>query len=238
MSSTISTVVMQSIPPKAITKLKMDEKQHRLVRTSSIEKIRRFNTYICSQQYYILPALLSWIKSPKGGLQLSTEKTIFLFRSLFFSSFLYRMFLLGYKTSKVCSIETFQGYLQHTTSGLISNFFKKFSKCFESTFLLAATVYSCCALVVIQLFVVFYLIVVSIIIPYGFVFLVGCMFTIKYLCYKTMFYSMTQCRKQNTKIKCNWLNLIYCILFVHSFVTYIKWNEYMRRYFNLTDGRF
>lgn len=199
MSSNISTMVLNSIPPKTISELKMEEKKYRLVRTASIEKIRRFNTFICSQQYYILPAILHWIKSSHSGLQLSTEKTIFFFRSLFFSSFLYKFFMLLQPNNELRRV--FLGDVKKSTSEIISNFHKKFSKCFESTFLLAATIYVGCILIAIQLCIVLYFIYFTFI-PYGFVFLVACMLTIKYICYKTLFYSLT--KKPESKIKYKW----------------------------------
>jgi hypothetical protein len=79
MSSTVSTTEVQTISKKVMTPRKADDKTQRLVRTSSLEKIRRFNSFICSQQYYVLPALLAWLKSSQTVLQSSTEKTIFFF---------------------------------------------------------------------------------------------------------------------------------------------------------------
>ncbi|KAJ8947669.1 hypothetical protein NQ318_009553 [Aromia moschata] len=188
MSSTISTTELQTIPPRAIARLKMEEKP-RLVRTSSIEKIRRFNNFICSQHYYILPALLSWLKSSQSGLQTSTEKTIFFFRSLIFNTFFYKFYLMvskfGFSAGR--SASKIQEDVRRALLAIISNFYRKFTNCVESTFLLAFAVYSACVLVVIHLAVVVYLMYLAFL-PYGFIFMVGCIATINCLCYRTMFF--------------------------------------------------
>ncbi|XP_044261072.1 uncharacterized protein LOC123009037 [Tribolium madens] len=86
MSSTeVETISKLQSPPR-----KMASKSHHLVRTSSLEKIRRFNSFICSQQYNILPALFAWLRSSQSVLQ-KAEKTMLFFRALLFCHFLYKI---------------------------------------------------------------------------------------------------------------------------------------------------
>lgn len=198
MSSTISPAEIQTITPLAVTKLKSEDKPYRLVRTSSIEKIRRFNTFICSQQYYLLPALFSWLKSSQS----STERAIFLFKATLFNTFFYRFFQTGLKST--ASAGRSKAKLQRSTpltiSSVISNFFQKFTKCFESTFLLAIAVYSACLLVLIQLVLALYLMYLAFL-PYGFIFMVGCMVVIKCLCYQSLFLCLRNSAKRDIKNK-------------------------------------
>ncbi|KAJ8913658.1 hypothetical protein NQ315_007375 [Exocentrus adspersus] len=178
MSSTVSTTEIQTIVPETVAKLKSEEKQHRLVRTSSIEKIRRFNTFICSQQYYLLPTLFSWLRSSQS----TTERTLFLFKATLFNTFFYKFFQSKARTSQSTSRSCES--IRLVASSIVSKFFQKFTKCFESTFLLTIAVYFACALVLLQLLLALYLMHLAFL-PYGFIFLVSCMVVIKYLCYKS-----------------------------------------------------
>lgn len=193
MSSTISQTELKTLMPTALTPLKMEDRQGKLVRSSSIDKIRRFNSFICSQQYYILPAILSWLKSSQSGLQISTKKTIFFFRSLFFKSLLYKYFLISLK-SKEWSSEQLLSTIEEFKAIAVENFHDTYTKCFESTFLLIAAVYGACAIVLVQLLTTLYLLYFTLV-PYGMVFLVGCMLTIKYICYKTIFFYLCKSTK-------------------------------------------
>lgn len=198
MSSTISTTEIQNMAPLAVTNLKSEEKPYRLVRTSSIEKIRRFNTFICSQQYYLLPALFSWLKSSQS----STERAVFLIKVTLFNTFFYKFFQSGLRSA--ASANQSKAKVQKAspipTLGVISNFFQKFTKCFESTFLLTIAVYSACILVLLQLAIALYLMYLSFL-PYGFIFMVACMLTIKYLCYKSFSLCLRNSAKRDIKNK-------------------------------------
>lgn len=197
MSSTVTQTELKTLtgPAVPVAPLKLDEMKHaKFVRSSSIEKIKRFNTFISSQQYYILPAILSWLKSSQSGLQSSTEKTIFFFRSLFFRSMLYKYFIVGLKSSGVWSPERILNNLILEETINIGNFFEVFTKCFESTFLLPVAVYGACTIVLVQLLALVCFLY-STLVPYGFMFLVGCMLTIKFICYKTLFFYLCK----NTK---------------------------------------
>ncbi|XP_018576788.1 uncharacterized protein LOC108915276 isoform X2 [Anoplophora glabripennis] len=198
MSSKISASEIQTMAPQAVTKLKSEEKPYRLVRTSSIEKIKRFNTFICSQQYYLLPALFSWLKSS----QPSTESSIFLFKATLFNTFFYKFFQTGLKSAASAgrSKAKLQKSSPVTISRVISNFFQKFTKCFESTFLLAIAVYSACLLVPLQLALALYLMYFAFL-PHGFIFMLGCMMAIKYLCYKSFSLCLGNGAKRDIKNK-------------------------------------
>lgn len=197
MSSTISQTELATLSTAAVAPLRMDEKQMKLVRTSSIEKIKRFNSFICSQQYYILPAILSWLKSSQSGLQSSTEKTIFFFRSLFFKSMLYKYFVIGIKTSGVWIPEELHNNVVNIKTGK-TNLRDIFTKCLESNLLLVAAVYGACVIILVQFATTIYLLYFTLV-PYGFLFLVGCMLTIKYICYKTLFFYLSKSAKCKVK---------------------------------------
>lgn len=197
MSSTISQTELAPLSTAAVAPLRMDEKQMKLVRTSSIEKIKRFNSFICSQQYYILPAILSWLKSSQSGLQSSTEKTIFFFRSLFFKSMLYKYFVVGIKSSGVWIPEELHNNVVNIKTGK-TNLRDIFTKCLESNLLLVAAVYGACAIILVQFATTIYLLYFTLV-PYGFLFLVGCMLTIKYICYKTLFFYLSKSAKCKVK---------------------------------------
>lgn len=182
MSSTISQTEVQTLTTPSVAQLRTEDKQLKLVRSSSMETIKRFNTFICSQQYYIVPAILSWLKTSQSGLQSSTEKTIFFFRSLFFKSMLCKYFVIGIKSSGVWSPNELANIKNSTKTKLIDVFIK----CFDSNFLLAAAVYGACAIVIVQFLTTIYLLYLALV-PYGFLFLVGCIMATKYIYYKTLF---------------------------------------------------
>ncbi|KAH0818433.1 hypothetical protein MTP99_006692 [Tenebrio molitor] len=161
MSSTVSTTEVQTISKKVMTPRKADDKTQRLVRTSSLEKIRRFNSFICSQQYYVLPALLAWLKSSQTVLQSSTEKTIFFFRSLLFTHFLYKLCQLEFRT-------------------IVSNGLLLVRKQFREICLLKWAVYATALVLSAQLFLCFYLLC-NTHVPNGLAFLIVCWFYIIYL---------------------------------------------------------
>lgn len=175
----MSTSEINTIP----TKLKMEEKPARLVRTSSIEKIRRFNSFICSQHYFILPALISWLKSSQVALHSQYEQKIYFFKSLIFNTYFYKLFLQNCKnvtTTKAAQIQ--QVHLNHIQV-LVSNFFSTFSKSFESTFVLKVAVYLASLFIVVQLLFCIYLLAL-IHIPNGLYFLISCLLYINYIGFK------------------------------------------------------
>lgn len=85
MSSTITQSQLQTVP-KAPINMPLEKPKPELIRSASIEKIRKFNSFICSQNYYILPSLLAWLKTSQTLLQETAEKTIFYIKNLIISS--------------------------------------------------------------------------------------------------------------------------------------------------------
>lgn len=200
MSSTISQTEVQTLTTPSVAKLRTEDKQLKLVRSSSMETIKRFNTFICSQQYYILPAILSWLKTSQSGLQSSTEKTIFFFRSLFFKSMLCKYFVIGIKSSGVWSPTDLNINIVNIKNSIKTKLSGIFSKSFDSNCLLAAAVYGACAIVIIHFLTIIYLLYVALV-PYGFLFLVGCIVATKYIYYKSLFYHISKSSKSKIK-KC------------------------------------
>ncbi|KAL1500728.1 hypothetical protein ABEB36_006175 [Hypothenemus hampei] len=69
--------MMSTMGPRGRTPLD----KHRLTRASSLETIKRLNTFICSPQTYILPAILTnWLQTGRKSLNASMENTIFALR--------------------------------------------------------------------------------------------------------------------------------------------------------------
>lgn len=179
MSSTITSTQVQTLPSRVIP-CKMDNKSARLVRTSSLEKIRRFNSFICSQQYYILPALLTWLRSSQSGLNSSAERTIFAFRSLFFNTFFYNLHEIEFKSIITNNLILVLKRIESTYKNI------------ESTFLLRISIYLTALILVLELGLCFY-ILCNTHVPSGLVFLIVCWFYIIYLKYKqSMFFTLEQ----------------------------------------------
>ncbi|EFA05344.1 uncharacterized protein LOC662907 [Tribolium castaneum] len=156
----MSTTEVQTISPAPPVR-KMASKSQRLVRTSSLEKIRRFNSFICSQQYNILPALLAWLRSSQAVLR-KAEKTILFFRALFFSHFLYKIYQFEYRTS-------FENLRKHTL-------------------VLKLAVYATAVVLLAELGLCFYLLC-STHVPSGLVFLIISFFYIIYLNVRSVYFA-------------------------------------------------
>ncbi|CAH1987704.1 unnamed protein product [Acanthoscelides obtectus] len=179
MSSVVSSNDAKVAPSTKNNMLKTDEK--RLVRTSSIEKIKRFNSMICSQQYLILPALLGLLKTSQPTLQLSADKTL-----LYFDAILCR-FYLAYliNVTKKLAVNVQQSVKDLPDA--ILRFYQIFRRNLESTLALTCAVYSAMALVILQMFLLSYYLRL-IVLPVGFSFLFSCMVVIQYLNFKTTFF--------------------------------------------------
>lgn len=68
MSSTITQSELQTVP-KAPINMAIEKPKPELIRTTSIDKIKKFNSFICSQNYYILPSILTWLKTSQTVLK-------------------------------------------------------------------------------------------------------------------------------------------------------------------------
>ncbi|KAL3271055.1 hypothetical protein HHI36_021555 [Cryptolaemus montrouzieri] len=180
----MSTCVSGTI---SIEKLSNEEKPvSKLVRTSSIEKIKELNNYICSQQYYIIPALLSWIKSSQNGLENTMEKTIMLYRYILCNTIIYRVF----KINQVC---------RDCTSNVKKIIFEYghtlVDSCYKADFLLKVGLYSAITLVSLQFFMCIYLLFLTYI-PVGLFFLISCVASVIFLFYESIKTQDFRIRKQ------------------------------------------
>lgn len=103
MSSTITHSDRQTLAKFGHQSPKQGKKE-KLTRTASIDKI---NAYICSQNYYMLPAIFYWIKT--SLLHSSAEKFVFYLRSAIYATYLVK--LIESKVKDLTSIDL-QGQLR------------------------------------------------------------------------------------------------------------------------------
>lgn len=156
MSSTITQSELQTVP-KSSPAMPSDKPKRELTRSTSLEKIRKFNSFICSQNYYILPSLLAWLKTSQTVLQRTAEKTMFHFKYLLVSGLL---------------------HLQAWTLRLSGAIFEDLKR---RLFVLA--VYASLGFILLQLLACAYLLCV-VFLPAGFVFLVVCLYSVCHLGYR------------------------------------------------------
>lgn len=137
--------------------MSLEKPKPELVRSTSIEKIKKFNSFICSQNYYILPSLLAWLKTSQTVLQDTMETTIFYFKYLVLSTILM-------KPSKVLEI------VKIIFEDLRRKFF-------------VLMVYFSFGFIFLQLLVCAYLLCL-VFLPAGFVFLMVCLYTVCHMYYR------------------------------------------------------
>lgn len=87
MSSTITQVEQRTVPqsssePLPTEKIVLKKRETFSRRSTSIDKIKKFNSYICSQHY--LPSLFFWLKTSQTILASNMEKCIIYMKSMFF----------------------------------------------------------------------------------------------------------------------------------------------------------
>ncbi|KAK4878400.1 hypothetical protein RN001_010906 [Aquatica leii] len=73
---------MSSIPSAVQQICLKNKRQQQLIRSASIDRIMQFNSYLCSQNFYLLPAIISWMKSSQTILQSQLDKYITLLKSI------------------------------------------------------------------------------------------------------------------------------------------------------------
>lgn len=66
-------------------------KRNNFTRSPSIEKIIKFNTFICSQSFYILPSILAWLKTSQDVLQFYAGKCITTIKSAVYATIFYKI---------------------------------------------------------------------------------------------------------------------------------------------------
>jgi len=188
MSSTLTSTEIQKLPRAKMTASsalagpaqRTKDNHLKLVRSASIDKIRQFNTYICSQHYYILPALFAWLRSSQYALHNAAEKIL---KTIILNTLVLKL------VQTDCRSLSYRALLEQTYYSLqnirlaIANFYSVYSNDFESTFL-KSTVYAVGAILNLQLFFCVYLLT-STAIPAGLIFLVASICYINILHYKT-----------------------------------------------------
>lgn len=192
----MSTVVAETITT-LMEDLRMKEKPtSKLVRTSSLERIRELNNYICSHNYFFLPSLLNWIKASQTGLESNIDVA-----TTFYQHLLYNILL--------CKIIDFQmickGCFKHSKKSfsfhLLQLVYKTSSKITDSDFLFKLAIYASVAIVGLQMFTCFYLLFVKSP-PGGLLFLSGgCVWSVAYLFYESVIHFEKQRRKGSLKFK-------------------------------------
>lgn len=161
MSSTITQSELQTVPKAPINMPVEKPPKPELIRTTSIDKIKKFNSFICSQNYYILPSILAWLKTSQTVLQQTMETTMFYFKYLIISSVLFKP--ADVKTKLITSFNIIYKNLRH------------------KLFILA--VYFSVGYIFLQLLVCAYLLCL-VFLPIGFVFLMICLYTVCHLYYR------------------------------------------------------
>lgn len=186
MSSTVTTSIQQQLPkpeePIFLNRgkkrqqppTKLDEKRDRFTRTSSIERLKRFNTFICSQHYFILPALLYWLKSSKTVLQSTLETCIQFAKNLLFHYFNSRR-MFGFYNIRHAD-------LLPALKMLISVKYDSWNIVYKSTkrTLFALCVYTTMLAIFFQLMLCFYFLS-KVFLPGGFLFLCSCIYIISHI---------------------------------------------------------
>ncbi|KRT84378.1 hypothetical protein AMK59_2437, partial [Oryctes borbonicus] len=66
-------------------------RRNNFTRSPSLEKIIKFNTYICSQSFFILPSILAWLRTSQTVLTSYAKKCTTTIKSAIYSSILYKI---------------------------------------------------------------------------------------------------------------------------------------------------
>lgn len=202
MSSTITTFEKQQLPKSEtiindtkerieseILRKKLENKREHFTRTSSIERLKRFNTFICSQHYYILPALLCCLKSSKTILQSTLNSCIHYFKDLIYKSETYKF--LAFHILRLNDIVP-------AMKMMIAVKYNSFHIVYKSTkeILFALCVYTTILAIFAQLLLCLYFLT-STLLPGGFIFLCTCIYLISQLNFNVLKHMS---RKESAKI--------------------------------------
>lgn len=184
MSSTITQSETQVVS-KATLRPKFTKKpKPELLRTTSIEKIKKFNTYICSQNYYILPSLLAWLKTSQTVLQSTTEKTLFYFKTLLISTVIYKDLETKAKEVRMQKTASTKEFFRNITTA-IKDYIKVLCDDIKDR-LLSFMVYVAMTLLLVQLVACAYFLCL-VFLPVGLIFLLICLYSICHIMYKVNF---------------------------------------------------
>ncbi|KAF2882468.1 hypothetical protein ILUMI_23693 [Ignelater luminosus] len=181
-------------------------KRHKLMRSTSLERIKQFNTFICSQNFYILPSLIAWLKTSQTVLQSQIEKCIKSLKLIFVSSILYNLFLSQlkvclvilkttvyntykeiYSSDYIPAIEMLYLIAHHSVSLFIGNIKKR---------LLVLFMYITVLLIFLQFATCIFLFS-TICLPAGLIFMFVCLYFISHINVSVLFYHL---RKQENKL--------------------------------------
>lgn len=167
----------------------LEERRRTFTRSSSIDKIMKFNNYICSPNYFLLPALIAWVKTPQTVLQYRIEKCRLILKALLlcfledfvFNNFKSCLFSMNVKAKALyhnilCSdaipaLEITRVILHHHAVSFINNLRKK---------LFVLSIYFTLSLIFFQLATCIF-ILSKVYLPAGLIFLFVCLYLISYL---------------------------------------------------------
>ncbi|GJQ72495.1 hypothetical protein Trydic_g5037 [Trypoxylus dichotomus] len=166
-------------------KLRNDlRRRSNFTRTSSLESIIRLNTYICSQSFFILPSILAWLRTSQTVLTSYAEKCTTTIKSAVYSSIVYKIIeaqftivAIAFKGVSIFEPKQLLGALNvilietnRSLERIPENVKRK---------MLKATVYFSFFFIFLQLLVCL-LRLSWVSVPYGLIFLLGCLATISF----------------------------------------------------------
>lgn len=199
MSSTITQVQRRAVPQLSesqnefLTDKIVLKKRENFTRSTSIEKLKKFNQIICSQHYYILPSLLLWLKTSQTLLTSNVEKCIAYIKSMFLICTIRECFEKVKKLdakdksfAAICELSTKE--LLPVLSLLLYRIKLNLSLIYEDIkhYTLIATIYLGVSLIFFQLIGCTVLIFFKLP-PLGFLFLIGCVLLMSKIAVKVMF---------------------------------------------------
>ncbi|XP_017781952.1 PREDICTED: uncharacterized protein LOC108566533 [Nicrophorus vespilloides] len=169
-------------------------KRSRFVRSSSLERIRKFNTYICSQNYYILPAILTWLRNSSTVIQTNFERSIIYSKATIYNSTVYKVSRICTKANISMYLDDFRDFSRHAKDEFCMFFSERLAIC---------GVYATIVAIFVQLLVCLYTLCTALM-PAGLVFMIGCLYYITHLnlkCLKFFIDQEAQLAQQNTPKK-------------------------------------
>lgn len=159
MSTAVLRTHVSTLLPGVATEMgTLTKNSSKMDRSCSVDTIKRINTLICSPESYFLPAIITtWLKTGQNSLHSSTEKTIFMFRSLIFGSVLFKFLLKGAKSGN-SSGQTCKLDLQTVLLQIIANLHERLLIAVETACVISLAFYLSVAVMTMQLSVcLFYL---------------------------------------------------------------------------------
>jgi len=175
----------------------LQQRRQRFMRSASIERIKQFNSFICSQNYFLLPALIAWLKTSQTVFHFHIERCILFLKSIFTASIIYKVFVGQCKAcanslntrAKLClhniknsdaipALEMLFFILHHSTSSLVANIRRK---------LYVLCIYATLVLIFLQLATCIFF-MCNAYLPGGLIFLFVCIYLISHLNVSVLFH--------------------------------------------------